>query len=349
MKIIYGIFLLVIAFIKFGKGSNFQNRKFFFEYNNINFNAEIIEKEMTKELLKQVPIENKEIYISNFEIHINLDDPLTPVGENLYSLKKGDIYTDGINLFIYTGDSEQIIDLKTFYLIGSLATIDRLLIFLKDKPNNALNFRALCESSVFDTYTNGTYISEDNPSFFIFNKDSVDFDEVPNLYLGSNGDPLYPHCKLNDNKKFEIKCTFSKDEIKNNYFKYNGSVNVFEIISGCKGRIDSGFKIIFDYKIEHCKRQENGKCIFCQNPSNQYRYKISEDEKSCESHPFFLFMGIGMPLLSLPLLILLGAVFFFEEYSHKDRIICSFIIYALIYALLFIFTMSFYYQNKDKK
>ena len=108
MKIIYGIFLLVIAFIKFGKGSNFQNRKFFFEYNNINFNAEIIEKEMTKELLKQVPIENKEIYISNFEIHINLDDPLTPVGENLYSLKKGDIYTDGINLFIYTGDSEQI-------------------------------------------------------------------------------------------------------------------------------------------------------------------------------------------------------------------------------------------------
>ena len=54
-------------------------------------------------------------------------------------------------------------------------------------------------------------------------KDSVDFDEVPNLYLGSNGDPLYPHCKLNDNKKFEIKCTFSKDEIKNNYFKYNGS------------------------------------------------------------------------------------------------------------------------------
>ena len=207
MKIIYGIFLLVIAFIKFGKGSNFQNRKFFFEYNNINFNAEIIEKEMTKELLKQVPIENKEIYISNFEIHINLDDPLTPVGENLYSLKKGDIYTDGINLFIYTGDSEQIIDLKTFYLMGSLATIDQLLIFLRDKPNNALNFRALCESSIFDTYTNETYISEDNPSFFIFNKDSVDFDEVPNLYLGSNGDPLYPHCKLNDNKKFEIKCT----------------------------------------------------------------------------------------------------------------------------------------------
>lgn len=146
MKIIYGIFLLVIAFIKFGKGSNFQNRKFFFEYNNINFNAEIIEKEMTKELLKQVPLENKEIYISNFEIYINLDDPLTPVGENLYSLKKGDIYTDGINLFIYTGDSEQIIDLKTFYLIGSLATIDQLLIFLRDKPNNALNFRALCES-----------------------------------------------------------------------------------------------------------------------------------------------------------------------------------------------------------
>ena len=77
---------------------------------------------------------------------------------------------------------KQIIDLKTFYLIGSLATIDQLLIFLRDKPNNALNFRALCESSVFDTYTNETYISEDNPSFFIFNKDSVDFDEVPNLY-----------------------------------------------------------------------------------------------------------------------------------------------------------------------
>ena len=77
-----------------------------------------------------------------------------------------------------------------------------------------MNFGIACENSFIDI--DEKIISISNPSIFLFNKYSYNFYTVPNIYFGD--EPIYKNCKINKDKKYEIICSFSEDEIKKYFF-----------------------------------------------------------------------------------------------------------------------------------
>lgn len=213
-------------------------------------------------------------------------------------IQKGDIFTDGAHLIIYYGDSNERVNSKYYTLLGQLDDVNFLLkTFLQQQQNN-INFRVVCQSSLLDN--RNASITFNNPNYYIFNKDSLDFDDIPNLYFEKNREPLYPYCKINENKRYEIKCSFSKNEIKNNYFKYGDSLPIFEVIPGCKDIVQNGLYFHFEYEIPHCFQQVNQKCLIC---NNMKMYELSDDNRECKFSSFFYYMCIGLPLLNIFLII----------------------------------------------
>ena len=152
-----------------------------------------------------------------------------------------------------------------------------------------------CENSFVDN--NEVYIiSKSNPTIFLFNKYSYNFKTIPNIFYGYN-EPLYKNCKIDKDKKYEIICSFSEDEIKKNFFKYNTSIAIFEVIPGCNKNIYSKFYIKFDYIIKNCKKftDNNHKCVKC----NDKKYKVSFNGEKCEYSSYFYYLCIGIPIINI--------------------------------------------------
>ena len=300
MKINIIIILLQVLFFKCDVSSIFHFSKFYFEYNNETFTPSLIQKNISEELLQQIPLENKIIFNNENEnkLYINLNEYLNINKEDrMQIIQKGDIFTDGNHLFIFYGNSYSLINGENYNFLGQLENIDRLVNAYFFEPSKKINFKVLCKSSLIEN--DSVEITFKNPSFFIFNKDSFNFDDVPNLYFNINGEPLYPYCRQNLEKGYEIQCSFSEKEIKNNYFKYENSIKVFEIIPGCKEKVETGIQISFFFEIPHCFKQKNKTCL---NYTDLNKYKLSDDGKSCKYTSYFYYLCIGLPILNVAIL-----------------------------------------------
>lgn len=308
MKMFFFIFSLLVIFLQCESGTNFHFNRFYFEMNHTIYESSLIKKDLSLELLKQIPLENKKITYSENKISIMLNEHLHQNGDDLmHIIQKGDIYTDGDHLILYFGDSYEIINDQIFSLLGHMDDIDEFLINFPGNIHNKLDFKVLCESSIIRT--DKIVITKDNPEFFVFNKESLNFDEVPNLYFEKNGEPLYPHCSINKNKKYEIRCSFTEEEIKNYYFKSSDDFTIFEIIQGCKEKVQTQLIICFNYEIPHCTDQTNKKCFDCKSK----KYKPSYDGKKCKATSFFYFMVIGLPILDIFLIVLFACFWTYKN------------------------------------
>lgn len=70
------IFLLQCFLLLCDIGSNFHFNQFYFELNNTRFTCSIINKNISKELLRQIPLENKRVFIDDNKLSIYLDNKL---------------------------------------------------------------------------------------------------------------------------------------------------------------------------------------------------------------------------------------------------------------------------------
>jgi hypothetical protein len=144
-------------------------------------------------------------------------------------------------------------------------------------------------------------VSLSYPSIILFNKNSYDFNSIPNLYYGDNI-PLYKNCKISEDKKYEIICSFSEDEIEKNFFLFKEPVPIFEIIPGCKQKIESEFLLEFDFSIKNCiKFYDDDKhiCMRCKNK----KYKVSYNGEKCLYSSYFYYICIGVPIINIALLV----------------------------------------------
>jgi len=160
---------------------------------------------------------------------------------------------------------------------------------------NIIEDKMSCENSFLDN-KEVYIISKSNPTIILFNKYSYDFNTVPNIYYGDN-EPLYKNCKIDKDKKYEIICSFSEDEIEKNFFLYNTSIVIFEVIPGCDNKIYSKFYIKFDYTIKNCKEfsDEKHKCVKCKNK----KYKVSINGEKCVYSSYFYYICIGVPIINV--------------------------------------------------
>lgn len=160
---------------------------------------------------------------------------------------------------------------------------------------NIIEDKMSCENSFLDN-KEVYIISKSNPTIILFNKYSYDFNTVPNIYYGDN-EPLYKNCKIDKDKKYEIICSFSEDEIEKNFFLYNTSIVIFEVIPGCSNKIYSKFYIKFDYTIKNCKEfsDEKHKCVKCKNK----KYKVSINGEKCVYSSYFYYICIGVPIINV--------------------------------------------------
>ena len=329
------IFIFEITFIQCEYITNFNLQEFYFEYNQTKFTTKMINNPTSKEIISQLPIENSIIDINGLfaiplNYHINID-----ISNSISILVKGNILTDGNYLFIYYGSNQINAQQNHYILAGNLINIDDLIDCIHNFPSFHLSFKLLCRSSII--MNENINISISNPSFKLFNKDSLYFEELPKLYFGSNNEPLYSNCKLNREIPFEINCIFNNEEIKHFYFLYPGKLNVFEIIPGCNYKIDTGLSIYFKYEIENCIiYDKNNKCIKCK----QNKYTVSKDKEKCKISSFFYYMVIGHPIINITLLIIIRITF--KKADSDNRDICLTILIATIFGLNLAIFLSYY-------
>ncbi len=193
---------------------------------------------------------------------------------------------------------------------------------------NIIEDKMSCENSFIDN-KEVNVISESNPTIILFNKYSYDFNTVPNIYYGDN-EPLYKNCKIDKDKKYEIICSFSEDEIEKNFFLYNTSIVIFEVIPGCNNKIYSKFYIKFDYTIKNCKEfsDEKHKCVKCNNKI----YKVSINGEKCVYSSYFYYICIGVPIINVFSFIL--CVVIVKNLKYKDE---KFIATGVIGSLVVLF------------
>ncbi len=193
---------------------------------------------------------------------------------------------------------------------------------------NIIEDKMSCENSFIDN-EEVNVISISNPTIILFNKYSYDFNTVPNIYYGDN-EPLYKNCKIDKDKKYEIICSFSEDEIEKNFFLYWASIEIFEVIPGCSNKIYSKFYIKFDYTIKNCKefRDEKHKCVECKNK----KYKVSINREKCEYSSYFYYICIGVPIINVFSFIL--CVVIVKNLKYKDE---KFIATGVIGSLVVLF------------
>jgi hypothetical protein len=333
------IFLLQFVLLICKIGSNFHFNQFYFELNNIRFPCSIINKNISKVLLGQIPLEDKMVFNDDYMLSIYLDSKLKQdVEDSMNLIQKGDIFTDGVHLIIYYGDSYEIIKGKYYTLLGQLDNANFLLRTFLQQPNN-IHFRVECQSSVLADKNISITLS--NPYFYIFSKESLDFDDVPNLYFDKNGDPLYSYCKINENKRHEIKCSFSKDDIMNYYFNYGDSLQILEVIPGCQDFVQTGIYIHFKYEIPHCLKQANQKCLIC----DLNKYKLSDDGKECKLSSFFYFMCIGLPIIDICFITLVIILNICECLPSKKKGTITFDLMFVFVIVNFIILMFYFYSK----
>ena len=257
------LFLFEIVFIQSQTITNFNLQTFYFEYNDIKFYTKMIKNPTSKEIVNQLPLENPIIFNSDgllsipLNTHINID-----ISKSTSMLVKGNILSDRDYLFVYYGENKINTQPNNFILAGNVNKIDDFVLTINNHPSFNLGFRLLCNSSFI--MTENVTISESNPSFRIFLKNSLYFEDIPNLYFGSNNEPLYYKCLINNKIPYEITCIFNEEEIKKYFFLYPGNLSIYEIIPGCNSKIDVGFSIRFQFNIKNCKEYlSNNTCYKC--------------------------------------------------------------------------------------
>ena len=115
-------------------------------------------------------------------------------------------------MFIYSGTNQLSTNLgQNYILIGNLNNTDEFKNSYYLNPNFYLSIKILCESSIL--MNEKVDISITNPSFKLFNKDSLNFEDVPKLYFGNNNEPLYSYCEINKEMPYEISCKFGEEKI----------------------------------------------------------------------------------------------------------------------------------------
>jgi hypothetical protein len=188
------VFIKLISSEDIFEDKFFYNKKFYLELKNSIFYTTIIQNSVSNELMSLLPLENQQTFFDNekilihLSVYINIDKSI-----KTSNLIKGNIYIDGSNLIIYYGTS-RIIQNESFVYIGNIENID---IFIETITNNQIsniNIKLSCENSFFENDKKN--ISQSNPSLILFNKYSLNFNSVPNLFFGDN-EPLYKNCNIN--------------------------------------------------------------------------------------------------------------------------------------------------------
>ena len=303
----FNIFLFFIEFISSQinqiEDEYFYVKNFYLEIMNSKFYSKIQQNSVSNKFINLLPLENQPTQIDNekftilLSFNINIDKSIKTV-----NLNKGNIYYDGSYLIIYYGTS-RIIQNESFVYIGNIEKIDLFIETITNNQISIINIKLSCENSFFENDIKN--ISQLNPSLILFNKYSLNFNSVPNLYFGDN-EPLYKNCNINEDKKYEIICSFSEDEIKRNFFLYKDPVEIFEIIPGWNHPIKSKIFIKFDYNniIKNCKKlsDDNYKCKKCKNKN----YKVSNNGDKCVYSSYFYYICIGVPIINIfPFIIIL--------------------------------------------
>ena len=237
-------------------------------------------------------------------------------------------------MFIYCGLNQVSTPLGSFYiLIGNLNNIDEFRNSYYLNPNLYLSFKILCESSIL--MDEKVDISITNPSFNLFNKDSLYFEEVPKLYFGNNNEPLYSYCEINKEMAYEINCKFSEEDIEKFYSLYPETLDAYEIIPGCSFKINIGVSLNFLF-IKNCAEysKNNNTCLKCQHNK---KYRISKDGKECKLSYYFYYMIIGVPLLDIILIILIILTF---KKCQCECDLSTFLFFVLIGIFLIINILS---------
>ncbi len=279
-------FLLEIGFIQCENISNFNLQNFYFEFGGKKYTVNMINNPTSNEISSQLPIENIVSFHGNLlsiplksQIKINIINSASV-------LVKGNILTDGNDLFIYSGTNQLSTHLgQNYILIGNLNNTDEFKNSYYLNPNFYLSFKIQCESSIL--MNEKVDISITNPSFKLFNKDSLNFEDVPKLYFGNNNEPLYSYCEINKEMSYEISCKFSEEEIEKYYTLYPETLNIYEIIPGCSFKINIGVTIDFLF-IKNCAEysKNDNTCLKCQYYK---KYKVSKDGKKCKLSVFLLY------------------------------------------------------------
>ena len=87
-----------------------------------------------------------------------------------------------------------------------------------------------CISS-FSSISRTFYITQSNPTFRLFSRDTNGFTKMPNIFYGNRNDPLYEKCEISG---IELVCTFSKKDI--DTYLYS-TLTITEIVEGCEKHI----------------------------------------------------------------------------------------------------------------
>ena len=294
------VFLLKIAFIQCESITNFNLQNFYFEFKDKKYIANMINNPTSNEISNQLPLENTvnskgDLVSIPLKSHINID-----VTKSASVLVKGNILSDGNSLLIYCGLNQVSTPLGSFHIWnGNLNNIDEFRNSYYLNPSLYLSFKILCESSIL--MDEKVDLSITNPSFNLFNKDSLYFEEVPKLYFGNNNEPLYSYCEINKEMAYEINCKFSEEDIEKFYSLYPETLDAYEIIPGCSFKINIGVSLNFLF-IKNCAEysKNNNTCLKCQHNK---KYRISKDGKECKLSYYFYYMIIGVPILDIVLII----------------------------------------------
>ena len=305
----------------------FYVKKFYLEILDSIIYSSIIQNSVSTELMNLLPLEGQQPLIDDEKItillstNINIDTSIKTA-----NLIKGNILTDGSKIIIFYGNS-RIDKYDSFVTIGKILDIELLInIIIDNNQIPKMNFGISCENSFIDLDEKN--ISKSHPSIVLFNSYSYNFDTVPNIYFGD--EPLYKNCKINKNKKYEIICSFSEDEIKRYCFLYKDPVPIFEIIPGCTQKIQSDIFLKFECIINNCKEynEDNNKCKKCKKP----KYKVSNDGEKCVIRSYFYYLCIGVPIIDTFLIIFL--ILLWPKVQYNDKIF-GLILFILLFLVLF--------------
>ena len=163
-----------------------------------------------------------------------------------------------------------------------------------------------CDSSL-TSLRKTIYISEARPTFRLLSKDSNPFNSMPNLYYGNRNEPLYLKCSI---ERYELICTFDKNDIANNLYK---SYIITEIKENCT-IINTKFTLMFVEDIPHCKKYDNEEniCVECES-----LFKYDRRKEECKRNSTFKFLVIGIPIISAFIIVVVIIVIYFKKKNQS--------------------------------
>jgi len=303
----------------------FYVKKFYIEISDSKFDFKLIQNSASNKLMNLLPLENQQTQIYNESILINLNTNIN-IDQSIktFNLNKGNIYTDGSNLIIYYGNSK-IIEYESLVLIGNIENIDNLINIIINNKISKVTIKISCENSFIGFEIKNITVSD--PTIVLFNKYSYSFFSIPNLYYGTD-EPLYQNCVINEVKNYEIICTFSEEEIFDNFLKYKEPVSIFEIIPGCNKKIRSKFYLKFVYNLK------------CEN----IKYKVSKNGEKCVFSPYFYYICIGVPIINFFILLFFG-IGAYNSTDEKKTFICVILSCVLVLGLFNVLSFIPFYKK----